>query len=97
MESLEEKLQMLRETYPLVPHTAAGQMWSSVRRMKAEKELGIPINRRTGFAVSLESGLAANEMQEEAWEEFCAGLCDDLHQRFPELYRSIFRDAADAT
>jgi hypothetical protein len=35
--------------------------------MKAEKELGIPISRRSGFACSTSTGKHANEMCEQEW------------------------------
>jgi hypothetical protein len=64
MDDIEEVLRSLKKKYPLVRYTGAGVLYSSVRRMKAERELGIPINRRTGFAISLKYGKAANELDE---------------------------------
>ena len=90
MNDLEELLRSLQEKYPLVPHTGAGQLYSSVRRMKAERELGIPINRRTGFAISVKDGKPANELDESSWEEFYQRLCDELRERYPELYEGLF-------
>lgn len=90
MHDLEKKVQLLHDKYPIVPHTNAGRLSSTVRRMKAEKELGIPINRRTGVAISAESGEPANEMDESAWEAFFTGLCDELEQRYPDLHKSVF-------
>ena len=49
--NIEEQLRTLDEKYPLVPYTHAGRLFSTVRRMKAEKEMGIPIEHRTGFAI----------------------------------------------
>jgi hypothetical protein len=58
--------------------------------MKAEKEMGIPIDRRTGFAISVETGKSANQMTEQEWETFYKGLCAELRQEFPDLYNQIF-------
>lgn len=38
MDDIEQVLRSLNEKYPLVPHTDAGRLFSTVRRMKAEKE-----------------------------------------------------------
>jgi hypothetical protein len=42
--------------------------------MKAEKTMGIPIFLRSGFAISTETGKAANTMTEDDWEEFYDAL-----------------------
>jgi len=90
MTDIEEKLRALREKYPLVKHTNAGRLYSTVRRMKAEKEQAIPISRGTGFALSVEDGKAANEMDESRWEEFYHALCDELKKHYPDLYDGLF-------
>lgn len=92
MDNFEEQLRLLHEKYPIVAHTNAGRLSSTIRKMKAEKDLGIPVNRRTGFAISAEFGEPANEMDELAWESFFTGLCDELKQRCPELHSSLFDD-----
>jgi hypothetical protein len=88
--TLEERLARVNNEYPLVPHTDAGRQSSTVRRMKAEKEMDIPINRRSGFAISVKLGKAANKMIEEEWETFFGDLCERLRRDYPELYSSIF-------
>lgn len=90
MDDIEEVLRSLEEKYPLVRYTGAGALFSSVRRMRAEKELDIPINRRTGFAISMKYGKAANELDESKWEEFYKSLCDDLEEHYPELHKQLF-------
>lgn len=90
MDELARELQKLDKEYPLVPHTRAGQLFSSVRRMKAEKDLGIPIERRTGFAISTRTGKRANQMTEQEWETFYSELCAELKQEFPDEYSRIF-------
>ena len=90
MSDIEELLRSLEEKYPLVPHTGAGQLYSAVRRMRAEKECGIPISRRTGFAVSVEHGKPANELDESDWEDFYESLCDQLKERYPDLHTQLF-------
>jgi hypothetical protein len=88
--SLEERLAKLAKEFPLVPHTGAGRLSSVVRRMKAEKEMGIPVNLRSGFAVSARTGTAAGEMTEEEWEAFYRELCERLKRDYPELYTNLF-------
>ena len=58
--------------------------------MKAEKERGIPIERRTGFVVSVETGKAANQMTEGEWESFYGRLCEELKREYPDIYAGIF-------
>ena len=89
-QTLEDHLEGLNKGYPLVLHTEAGRTFSTVRRLKAEKEIGIPINRRTGFAVSVKIGKAANEMTDDEWEEFFNSLSERLKGDYPDLYKSLF-------
>lgn len=90
MNEHDAKLKLLDERFPLVPHTGRGQLYSTVRRMKAEKEAGIPIDRRTGFAISVKHGKAASELTEANWEEFYESLCSDLRNRYPEMHEQLF-------
>lgn len=90
--SIEEKLKKIEQEYPLVPHTGAGRLFSMVRRMKAEKEMGIPINRRSGFVISTESGKNSNTMTDKEWEKFYEGLCEQLKRDYPELYSKLFTE-----
>ena len=46
------QLEKLAKENPLILHTDAGRTFSMVRRMKAEKKMGIPISLRSGFAIS---------------------------------------------
>ena len=55
-EELKEQLKKIEQEYPLVPHTHAGRLFSMVRRMNKEKELNIPIDCRSGFAISVKTG-----------------------------------------
>jgi hypothetical protein len=88
--SLGEKLVELDEKYPLVPHTGAGRLFSTVRRMKAEKEMDIPINSRSGFAISTKTGRAANNMDEQEWEDFYKSLFEQLKKEYPDLYKKLY-------
>jgi hypothetical protein len=90
--SLEERLAKLDREYPLVPHTNIGRLSSTVRRMKAERELGIPISHRTGFAISARTGKPANETTEEEWEVFYKALCAQLKRDYPEKYADVFSE-----
>ena len=90
MNDIEEQLRSLNEKYPLVQHTHAGRHYSTVRRMKAEKEVGIPVEHRTGFAISVKDGKPANELSESRWEQFYLRLSDELKDRYPSLYNELF-------
>ena len=92
MDDIEDLVRSLDERLPLVSHTGAGRLFSTVRRMKAGKQLGIPISRRTGFAISVEKGKPANELEAFAWEEFYVALCGQLKRDYPELYELLFRE-----
>ena len=93
--SLKERLAILERDCRLVPHTNAGRLYSSVRRMKAEKEMKIPIRLRSGFACSVRYGKAANELTEEQWEEFYASLCEQIKTDYPEMYAAFFPNGGD--
>ena len=68
------QLEKLAKENPLVSYTDASRTFSMVRRMKAEKKIGIPISLRSGYAISTENGKAANAMTEDEWEEFYDAL-----------------------
>ena len=88
--TLKDQLENLDKEYPLIQHTDAGRTFSTVRRMKAEKKMGIPIFLRTGFAISTETGKAANTMTEDEWEEFYDALSKHLRRNYPDLYARLF-------
>jgi hypothetical protein len=88
-QTLDIQLELLDKEYPLVPHTDAGRTFSTVRRMKTERTIGLPINLRTGFAISVETGKAADAMTEDR-EEFYYALSERLNRDYPHLYRSLF-------
>jgi hypothetical protein len=88
--TLKAKLEILNREYPLVPHTNTGRLFSTVRRMKAEKEMEIPLNLRSGFAVSVALGKHANEMNELEWDKFYSDLSEELKNTDPNLYKKIF-------
>lgn len=82
------QLEKLAMENPLILHTDAGRTFSMVRRMKAEKKMGIPISLRSGFAISTENGKAANAMTEDEWEEFYKALSKHLRHDYPDLFRA---------
>ncbi len=94
--TLVEKLIKLNRECPLIPHTNAGRLFSMVRRMKAEKETDIPLNFRSGFAVSVFTGKHANEMEEQEWEDFYGALSGQLKRDYPDLYKEIFESITDS-
>ena len=84
------RLEKLAEENPLVLHTNAGRTFSTVRRMKAEKKMGIPISLRSGFAISTKNGKAANAMSEDESDEFYNALSKQLRRDYPDLYEPLF-------
>ncbi len=90
VDDLETLLRLLEGRYPLIPHTGSSRLYSMVRRMKAEKEAGIPIQHRSGFAIEVATRKAANEMTESEWEHFYERLREELGRKYPELYESLF-------
>ena len=89
---VKKQLAKLNKEYPLVSHTNASRLFSVVRRMKAEKEIGIPINYRSGFAISVKTGKPANKMTEQEWENFYKDLSEKLKKDYPELYIRLFSE-----
>jgi hypothetical protein len=89
-QALEDQLERLDKEYPLVLHTDAGRTFSTVRRMQAEQKMGIPVDLRTGFAISVKTGKAANEMTDDEWEEFYNSLTERLNSDYPDLYKRLF-------
>ncbi len=94
-DNLEEIWNMIQEKYPLVPFTGSSRLYTMVRRMQAEKKYGIPIEIRSGFAISVKTGKHANEMDEQEWEEFYTALSMELKEKFPELYPNLFKEKED--
>jgi len=88
--ALKDQLERLDKEYPLVLHTEVGRTFSMVRRMQEEKRIGIPMNFRTGFAISVKTGKAANEMTDDEWEEFYNSLSERLKGDYPDFYKRLF-------
>ncbi len=89
-QALETQYAIIENEYPLVEETEVGRTFSMVRRMTIEKLIGLPINYRSGFAISTKTGKAANEMTEDEWEEFYFDLSAGLNRDFPHLYETLF-------
>ena len=89
-EELKKQLEKLERECPLVPHTHAGRLYSMVRRMNKEKELNIPIDFRSGFAISVKTGKSANKMTENEWNDFFKSLSKELNEGYPDLFKRIF-------
>lgn len=92
MDDVERVLEDMNDRFPLVPHSGAGRLYSMVRRMKAEKEYGIPVDRRSGFAISVKDGKPANDLAEDEWEEYFSRLSTELQSKYPELYQKLFNE-----
>jgi hypothetical protein len=87
---LQDKLAWLNRECPFVPHTNAGRLFSTVRRMKLEEELEIPVPLRAGHAISVRTGKRAYDMDEGEWKEFYHELTGQLRDDYPELYERVF-------
>lgn len=92
---LEETWNMIQKEYPLVMFTGSSRLYTMVRRMQAEKKHNLPIELRSGFAVSVKSGKHANEMAEQEWEDFYNALRMELKENYPGLYLKLFKDEED--
>ena len=86
----DEMLNKLNKTYPLTGHTSVGRLYTTVRRMKAEKELNTPISWRIGSAISVETRKRGNEMNELEWNKFYTDLCENLKRDYPSMYDGLF-------
>jgi CspA family cold shock protein len=80
----------LEEYFPVTKHTDVGRLFTTVRRMTAEKQLGLPIKGRSGFAISVKAGVAANELAAEDWDLFYRQMLDRLLQDYPDHYSRLF-------
>ena len=94
-EHIKELVKKLDKEYPFIPYVSVSMLWSTVRRMKKEKELNIPIVYRKGVAISVETGKYANEMKEQEWEKFYQDLSGQLKRDYPSLYKSLFSQKND--
>jgi hypothetical protein len=90
---LEEKLEKLEKDFKIVTFTGRSCLVTSVKRMKAEKEMNIPISLRTGCPLSLKYGRPANELTEQEWEDYYGIMCEELKKLYPENYAYVFPSA----
>jgi len=75
---------------PPLPWIRRSQIYSAVRRMQAEKELGIPVCQRSSRLLSVKDGKRANELPEQEWEALFERLCNQLQEDYPEEYARLF-------
>jgi hypothetical protein len=88
--TIDDEIAKLDKEFPLRAFTGRSMLYSMVRRMKAEKERNIPIERRTDFAVSVKSGKAAHKMTRREWESFYKTLSERLKTDYPDSYLDLF-------
>ena len=86
---IKKVLKKLEEEFP-INLNGAGALYTTVRRMKAEKELGLPLIWRKGSAISVKTGKRGNEMNELEWNKFYYDLCENLKRDYPPLYDNLF-------
>lgn len=87
-----ELLNKLNKDFPTTVHTGIGALFTTVRRMKAEKELNLPIAWRIGSAISVKTGKRGNEMNELEWHKFYTALCENLKRDYPSMYDRLFSE-----
>ena len=95
--NIDDKIAKLDKECPLKPFTRSSMIFSAVRRMRAEKEMNIPIARRSGFACSVKTGKAANKMAKREWEQFYSVMVEDLKREYPDLYAGLFPEGHAAS
>ena len=83
-------IKKLDQEFPLSLYTGVGALYTTVRRMKAEKERNVPVAWRIGSAISVETGKRGNEMHALQWNKFYTDLCKNLKRNYPDLYESLF-------
>jgi hypothetical protein len=88
--SIEDRLSRLEKEHPVTPHTGIGRLTTTIRRMRAEKEMGIPIHLRFGSMISAKTGKGGNAMTEAEWNEFYEQLCENLKRDYPGMYFQEF-------
>tara|TARA_R110000737_G_scaffold336727_1_gene356402 strand:- start:13675 stop:14325 length:651 start_codon:yes stop_codon:yes gene_type:complete len=83
-------LRTFNVVFPITRHTSLGTLFTTIRRMKAEKDFEIPISLRISFAKSVTTGKTENEITEIEWDIVYNDLCENLKQVNPILYASLF-------
>jgi len=86
---IKKALKKLEEEFP-INKNGVGALYTTVSRMKAEKELGLPLIWRKGSAISVKTGKHGNKMNELEWNKFYYDLCENLKRDYPSLYDNIF-------
>ena len=86
---IKKALKKLEEEFP-INKNCVGALYTTVSRMKAEKELGLPLIWRKGSAISVKTGKHGNKMNELEWNKFYYDLCENLKRDYPSLYDNIF-------
>jgi hypothetical protein len=90
MNTLEQTIAELNKKYPLILRTHASRLYTTVRRMKAEKEGEVSIKFRYGSAISVKTRKPANKMTKKEWEVFYRILSERLRAEYPERYSGLF-------
>lgn len=85
LQEKEKWIKCLNTEYPLTRHTSIGRQITTVRRMKAEKELDLPLAWRSGSAISPKIQKRANEMNQSEWNVFYEELCNELNKKLESM------------
>ncbi|RCW91998.1 hypothetical protein [Winogradskyella arenosi] len=86
---IKKALKKLDEEFPINPN-GVGALVTTIRRMKAEEEVGLPLIWRKGSAISVKTGKRANRMTEPEWNKFYSDLCENLKRDYSSLHDSLF-------
>jgi hypothetical protein len=73
-----------------VGFTEASRLFTTVKRMKYDREHAIPSSERDTHAISVETGKSSREMTDEEADVWYLQLCAELLSKYPHLYQSIF-------
>jgi NADH pyrophosphatase NudC (nudix superfamily) len=88
--SLNERTEKVIKEYSLILYTRTSRLFSTVRRMKAEKELNVPISCRASFVIYTETKKRANEMTADEWGKLFEALSSELKKDYPNIYVRLF-------
>lgn len=88
--TVEEKIAYVEEAFPLSLKTDFDRLFTTVQRMKAEKDFEIPMDRRNGFTFSVRTGENLSGITEEAWNMLFTMLSNQLKRQRPDTWKRLF-------
>jgi len=88
--TMDEKIRYIELTYPVRVRTELAGLVTAVRRMKAERDFEVPVNRRTVVEFSGERVKQEKATSKEEWDGFFANLSAELLLNYPEHWERLF-------